>query len=243
MEHQKVAEIEGVNNKVQLAALERVYQAQLAEQLMIDGATLADPTRVDIRGSVAVGIDVFIDVNTVFIGEVVIGNNVSIAPNCVIQDSSIGDNTQIHANSVLEQAVIASDCSIGPFGRLRPGARLEQSARVGNFVEIKNSTIAKGSKVNHLAYIGDAEIGEASNIGAGTITCNYDGANKFKTKLGANVFVGSNSTLVAPLEIADNGFVAAGSTVTQTVSEGDLAVGRAKQRNIKGWKRPQKPVK
>ena len=174
------------------------------------------------------------------IGDVELGDRVSIGPNCVIENSTIGSNTDIFANTVIENATIGGQCNIGPFARLRPGANLKAKAKLGNFVEVKNSTIHDGSKVNHLAYVGDAEIGAGSNIGAGTIVCNYDGAYKHKTTLGERVFVGSNSTLVAPLDIEDGGFVAAGSTVTQTVAKDDLAVGRAKQRNIKGWKRPVK---
>jgi len=235
-----LAEIEGVNNKQQLAALERAYQSACAEQLMLNGATLADPSRVDVRGKVDVGQDVFIDINVVLEGEISIGNNVNIAPGCVIKDAAIGDDTSIYAHSVIEQASIANGCSVGPFARLRPGTQLLEGSRVGNYVEVKNSVLGKGSKANHLAYLGDAVIGDGSNIGAGTITCNYDGANKFKTLIGDNVFVGSNSTLVAPLKISTDGFVAAGSTITQAVNQGDLAVGRGKQRNIKGWKRPKK---
>jgi len=236
-------EVEGVNNKVQLAALERFYQRRRAEHLMLAGTTLADPARIDIRGSLRVGRDVYIDVNSVFSGDVVLGNNVSIGPNCVVHDSEIGDNTQILPNCVIDQATLANDCTIGPFARLRPGARFEASAKIGNFVEVKNASFGAGSKANHLAYIGDAEVGANSNIGAGTITCNYDGANKHRTLLGSNVFVGSNSTLVAPLEIADNGFVAAGSTITQEIPADTLGVSRSRQKNISGWKRPTKKPK
>ena len=233
-------EVEGVNNKLQLATLERCYQRRRAEHLMLAGTTLADPQRIDIRGTLDVGNDVYIDINAVFSGDVVLGNNVSIGPNCVIHDSEIGDNTQILANCVLDQARLASDCTIGPFARLRPGACFEANAKVGNFVEVKNSTFGEGAKANHLAYIGDAEVGAGSNIGAGTITCNYDGANKYKTRLGENVFIGSNSTLVAPLDIDDNGFIAAGSTIIQKVPANALGVARGRQKNIKGWKRPVK---
>ncbi|MBT8148290.1 MAG: bifunctional UDP-N-acetylglucosamine diphosphorylase/glucosamine-1-phosphate N-acetyltransferase GlmU [Gammaproteobacteria bacterium] len=233
-------EVEGVNNKLQLAALERCYQRRRADYLMLAGTTLADPARIDIRGSLRVGRDAYIDVNTVFSGDVVLGNNVSIGPNCVLHDCEIGDNTQILPNCVIDQASIANDCTIGPFARLRPGARFAASAKVGNFVEVKNASFGAGSKANHLSYIGDAEVGANSNIGAGTITCNYDGANKHRTTLGSNVFVGSNSTLVAPLEIADNGFVAAGSTITQKVPADTLGVARGRQKNISGWKRPSK---
>lgn len=233
-------EVQGANNRLQLSELERHFQLDQAHCLMMEGASLADPARIDIRGNVTVGEDSFIDVNCVFKGDVSIGNNVTIESNCVIENSSIGDNTLIRANSVLEQAIVKEHCEVGPFARLRPGARLENKAKIGNYVEVKNSTIGEGSKANHLAYVGDADVGSGSNIGAGTITCNYDGANKFKTVLGKNVFVGSNSTLVAPLEIADGGFVGAGSTVTKTVPENSLAIARGKQKNISGWKRPEK---
>jgi bifunctional UDP-N-acetylglucosamine pyrophosphorylase/glucosamine-1-phosphate N-acetyltransferase len=192
---------------------------------------------------VSVGQDVFIDVNCVLIGDVTIGNGAHIGPNCVIENSVIGDNSAINANSVLEQAIVDTHCDVGPFARLRPGAKLHHKAKIGNFVEVKNSTIGEGSKVNHLAYVGDAEVGSGSNIGAGTITCNYDGANKYKTTLGKNVFIGSNSTHVAPLDIADDGFVGAGSTVTKNIPSKSLAIARGKQKNIEGWSRPQKTPK
>jgi bifunctional UDP-N-acetylglucosamine pyrophosphorylase/glucosamine-1-phosphate N-acetyltransferase len=233
-------EVEGVNNKLQLSALERCHQRRLADALMLAGTTLADPGRVDIRGELSVGRDVFIDVNTVFSGNVTLGDNVSIGPNCVVSNSSIGDNTELLANCVVDQATLANDCVIGPFARLRPGSTFAERSKVGNFVEVKNSSFGEGSKANHLAYVGDAQVGAGSNIGAGTITCNYDGANKHKTRLGKNVFIGSNSTLVAPLDIADNGFVAAGSTIVKTVLADSLAVARGRQKNIEGWTRPSK---
>jgi bifunctional UDP-N-acetylglucosamine pyrophosphorylase/glucosamine-1-phosphate N-acetyltransferase len=236
-------EVQGANDREQLAQLERHYQLDQAKALMKAGASLADPRRIDIRGSVSVGQDVFIDVNCVLIGEVTIGNGVHIGPNCVIENSVIGDNSAINANSVLEQAIVDTHCDVGPFARLRPGAKLHHKAKIGNFVEVKKSTIGEGSKVNHLAYVGDAEVGSGSNIGAGTITCNYDGANKYKTTLGKNVFIGSNSTLVAPLDIADDGFVGAGSTVTKNIPSKSLAIARGKQKNIEGWSRPQKTPK
>jgi bifunctional UDP-N-acetylglucosamine pyrophosphorylase/glucosamine-1-phosphate N-acetyltransferase len=233
-------EVEGVNNKLQLSALERCHQRRLADALMLAGTTLADPGRVDIRGELSVGRDVFIDVNTVFSGNVTLGDNVSIGPNCVVSNSSIGDNTELLANCVVDQATLANDCVIGPFARLRPGSTFAERSKVGNFVEVKNSSFGEGSKANHLSYVGDAQVGAGSNIGAGTITCNYDGANKHKTRLGKNVFIGSNSTLVAPLDIADNGFVAAGSTIVKTVLADSLAVARGRQKNIEGWTRPSK---
>lgn len=236
-------EVEGVNNKLQLATLERAYQQIKTEELLLAGVSMADPSRVDIRGELVTGKDVFIDINAVFSGEVKLGDNVSIGPNCVIHDATIESGTQIFSHTLIESASVAPNCQVGPFARLRPGAKLQQGAKVGNFVEVKNSTLGKGSKANHLAYIGDAEIGSGSNIGAGTITCNYDGANKYKTTLGDNVFIGSNSTLVAPLKIETGGFVGAGSTITQTVPGDTLAVSRGKQRNIDGWKRPKKKTR
>lgn len=239
---ERASEVEGVNNKMQLSTLERAYQQQRASALLLKGVTLADPARIDIRGGLTAGEDVFIDVNAVFSGDVQLGNNVSIGPNCTISNASIGDNTHIYANSVIEDASVGENCAVGPFGRLRPGAQLERGAKIGNFVEVKNSRLGEGSKANHLAYVGDADVGSGSNIGAGTITCNYDGANKFKTTLGKNVFIGSNSTLVAPLVVEDNGFVGAGSTINQTVPEDNLAVSRSRQKNIEGWKRPKKKL-
>jgi len=234
------SEVSGVNNKSQLAQLERAYQAQQAESLLEQGVTLFDPARIDIRGHLEVGKDVSIDVGCVFKGEVALGDGVSIGPNCVIENSTIAAGTEIKPFSHIDGATLDEQCDIGPYARLRPGAQLKANAKVGNFVEVKKSIIGKGSKVNHLTYIGDAEIGAGSNIGAGTITCNYDGVNKHKTLIGDNVFVGSNSTLVAPLEIDTNGFIAAGSTINQKVPSDSLAVSRSKQRNIEGWKRPTK---
>ena len=233
-------EVLGVNDRAQLATVERHYQRRCAERVMQQGATLADPARIDIRGELGVGRDVFIDVNTVFSGRVQLGDGVQIGPNCVIGDSEIAAGSEILANSVIEGAVLAERCQVGPFARLRPGATLAAGAKVGNYVEVKNSHLGAGSKANHLSYLGDAEIGAGSNIGAGTITCNYDGANKYKTQLGEGVFIGSNSTLVAPLEIGDGGFVGAGSTITQTVPCDNLAVGRGRQKNLSGWRRPKK---
>jgi len=239
-EPNSVMEIEGINNRLQLAAVERYYQQQQACRLMLQGATLADPDRIDVRGTLTVGEDVFIDINCVFIGRVSLADGVCIGPNCVIENSTVGQGTTIKANSVLEQAEVAANADIGPFARLRPGAVLADGVKIGNFVEVKNTTLAAGSKANHLAYLGDAVIGQGCNIGAGTITCNYDGAFKHQTTLGDDVFIGSNSTLVAPITIADGAFVGAGSTVTKTIEPNQLAVGRGKQRNIDGWKKPAK---
>ena len=231
-------EVQGINNRMQQAELERWYQQQQARSLMEQGVTLADPARLDVRGDLTVGTDVSIDINVVFKGKVVLGNNVTIEPNCVIEDSVIGDGCHIKANSVLEQAELAGDSDIGPFARLRPGSRLALGAKVGNFVETKKANIGAGSKVNHLSYVGDAEVGPGANIGAGTITCNYDGVNKFKTEIGAGAFIGSNSALVAPVKIGENATVGAGSTVSKNVNDAELAVSRARQTNIKGWQRP-----
>ncbi|SET33209.1 bifunctional UDP-N-acetylglucosamine pyrophosphorylase / Glucosamine-1-phosphate N-acetyltransferase [Marinobacter segnicrescens] len=233
-------EVQGVNNRLQLSVLERWYQRCEAERLMTEGATLADPDRIDVRGNLTVGQDVLIDVNVVFEGEVTLGNNVSIGPNCLIRDARLADNVTVHANSVIEGADVAEQCQIGPFARLRPGTRLARTAKVGNFVETKKAEVGEGSKINHLSYVGDATLGRNVNVGAGTITCNYDGVNKFQTVLGDNVFVGSNTALVAPVSVAADAVIGAGSTITTDVAEKDLAVARGRQRNIKGWKRPEK---
>jgi bifunctional UDP-N-acetylglucosamine pyrophosphorylase/glucosamine-1-phosphate N-acetyltransferase len=234
-------EILGVNDRVQLNQVEREFQRRQAEQLMRQGVSIADAGRLDIRGSLTCGEDVSIDVNVVFEGEVRLGQGVSVGANCVLCDVSVGEGSVIHPMSHLQEVVIGNVCSVGPYARLRSGTVLADGARVGNFVETKKANIGAGSKVNHLSYIGDCEMGAEVNIGAGTITCNYDGVNKHKTEIGDGVFVGSNSTLVAPLQIEDGGFVAAGSTVTSRVGKGDLVVSRARQRNIQGWSRPRKP--
>lgn len=240
---QSEAEVLGVNDRHQQARLERIYQDKLARALMAQGVTLLDPQRFDCRGHIQAGRDVVIDVNVVFEGNVELGDNVLIGPNCVIRDARIGNNSHIKANSVIEDAVVGEQVDVGPFARLRPGTVLGDGVRIGNFVETKNAVFGEGSKANHLAYIGDAEIGADCNIGAGTITCNYDGANKHKTTMGDRVFVGSNSTLVAPLLIESGGFVGAGSTVTKAVPADNLAIARGQQRNIAGWQRPKKKPK
>lgn len=237
------AEVEGVNNHVQQANLERHYQRRLLNTLMMDGVTLFDPARVDIRGRLSAGRDVVIDVNVVFIGEVRLGNNVSIESGCVVQDCVIDDNVTIKANSVLEGSIIASGCDIGPFARIRPGSDLKANAKIGNFVETKKAVIGEGSKVNHLSYIGDTVMGDDVNIGAGTITCNYDGANKHQTEIGDKVFVGSCSQLVAPVKIGDGATIGAGSTITKDAPEAALTLARAKQLTLKGWTRPVKASK
>jgi bifunctional UDP-N-acetylglucosamine pyrophosphorylase/glucosamine-1-phosphate N-acetyltransferase len=234
------AEVQGVNDRVQLANLEREFQADKALQLLLQGVSLRDPKRLDIRGELTVGQDVAIDINVVFEGKVSIGNKVSIGPNCVITDSTIANNVEIKANSVIENAVIANDCAIGPFARLRPGSNLAAGVKVGNFVETKKVNIGAGSKVSHLTYLGDANIGKDVNIGAGTITCNYDGVNKFVTEIGDGVFIGSNSALVAPVSIAENVTVGAGSVISKDIEKDQLAIARAKQRNLDGWQRPTK---
>jgi bifunctional UDP-N-acetylglucosamine pyrophosphorylase/glucosamine-1-phosphate N-acetyltransferase len=233
-------EVEGVNNRIQLSRLERAHQLELAEALMLSGTTLADPSRFDLRGELSAGQDNFIDVNCLFEGRVTIGSNVSIGPNCQIIDSTISDGVEIRANTVIEHAVIGKQAIIGPFARIRPGTELGNNTKVGNFVETKKAIVGDGSKINHLSYVGDAKLGCGVNVGAGTITCNYDGVNKHKTKIGDGAFIGSNSTLIAPVTIGENGFVAAGSTLTQDVSADALAVSRTKQRNIPGWQRPTK---
>ena len=233
-------DILGVNDRVQLNQVEREFQRRLAEALMREGVSIADASRLDIRGELVCGRDVSIDVNVVFEGRVSLADGVSIGPNCVLRDCALGPGTTVHGMSHLEQADLGAQCNVGPYARLRPGTSLADGARIGNFVETKNAAIGAGSKANHLAYIGDCELGAGVNIGAGTITCNYDGVNKHRTQIGDRVFVGSNSTLVAPLTIEDDGFVAAGSTVTRNVNQQQLAVGRGKQRNIDGWKRPDR---
>jgi bifunctional UDP-N-acetylglucosamine pyrophosphorylase/glucosamine-1-phosphate N-acetyltransferase len=236
-------EVEGVNNRVQLSQLERAYQVQQAETLMLSGTSLADPARFDQRGTLSAGTDNFIDINCLFEGDVRLGSNIRIGPNCHIIDSTIGDGVEIKSNTVIESSQIGDKAVLGPFARIRPGTQLGQNTKVGNFVETKKAVVGDGSKINHLSYIGDAELGSGVNVGAGTITCNYDGVNKHKTDIGDGAFIGSNSTLVAPVKIGDQGFVGAGSTVTQDISANTLGVSRAKQRNIEGWKRPTKKEK
>ncbi|MFC3679266.1 bifunctional UDP-N-acetylglucosamine diphosphorylase/glucosamine-1-phosphate N-acetyltransferase GlmU [Bacterioplanoides pacificum] len=233
-------EVQGVNDRLQLAELERVYQRQQADELMRQGVSLADPARIDIRGRLTVGADVRIDVGCVFEGDVELADGVRIGPYCVIKNSVLGAATEVESHSLVEQAQVAAGCSVGPFARLRPGAALADGAKVGNFCEVKKSHIGKGSKVNHLSYIGDAEIGENANIGAGTITCNYDGVNKFRTEIGDDAFIGSNSSLVAPATVGAGATVAAGSVITKEVPDNELAVARGKQRNVSGWQRPVK---
>ena len=231
-------EMYGVNDRLQLQTLERALQCRRADALMAAGVAVVDRQRIDIRGELDCGVDVEIDINVVFEGRVSLGDGVKIGAHCVLKDVVVASGTDIQPFCHLEGAVIGERCRIGPYARLRPGSILSETARVGNFVETKNTTLGVGSKANHLAYLGDTAVGAQSNIGAGTITCNYDGVNKHPTTVGDSVFVGSNSTLVAPLILSDGAFVAAGSVVTNDVSAKELAVGRARQRNITGWQRP-----
>ena len=236
-------EVFGVNSKRDLAVAEKINRKNITNKLMDNGVTIIDPNRVDIRGTISCGQNVTIDVNTVFIGDVTLGDNVTIAPFTIISNSVIGEGTSIHSHSSIDGADIGSSCNIGPYARIRPQTKLEEGAKVGNFVETKKSVIGKGSKVNHLTYIGDAKIGESTNIGAGTITCNYDGVNKHQTIIGDEVFIGSGVELVAPIEVENGATVGAGSTVSKHVPAGKLTIERAKQKTIDGWKRPTKKEK
>ena len=233
-------EVEGANNRVQLATLERAYQARIAEQLMIAGASLRDPSRIDVRGKLTTGSEVSIDINCIFEGEVRLADNVQIGANCIIKNSTIGTNVEIKPNSIIEDTVIEADCSVGPFARLRPGSIMKKDSHVGNFVEMKKTTLGVGSKAGHLSYLGNAEIGTKVNIGAGTITCNYDGVNKSTTEIGDNAFIGSNSSLVAPVIIGHSATVGAGSVISKEVEDNDIALTRAKPCNVAGWQLPGK---
>ena len=233
----------GVNDKAQLAMLEAVCRQRSAQELMLAGVTLADPARIDVRGRVTHGKDVFVDVNVVFEGMVTLGDRVRIGPGCVIRDAQIGDDTQVLPHCVIEGAAIGPRCNIGPFARFRPTSRLAGGVHIGNFVEVKNSTMAEESKANHLSYVGDAQVGARVNIGAGTIIANYDGANKHRTVIEDDVHTGSNSVLVAPITIGAGATVAAGSTVANQVPAGKLTIARARQTTIEGWTRPSKQKK
>ena len=233
-------EVEGVNDRVQLAALEREFQNFQAKQLMQQGVHLIDPTRFDLRGNLTAGKDVRIDINVIIEGDCELGDGVEIGAGCILKNTKIAAGTKVQPYSVFDQAVVGEAAQIGPFSRLRPGAVLANEVHIGNFVEVKNSQIGLGSKANHFTYLGDAEVGAGSNIGAGTITCNYDGANKFKTIIGDQVFIGSNSSLVAPVTIANGATVGAGSTITRDVAEQCLAVERSKQFTKENYQRPQK---
>ena len=236
----RLSEVEGVNNRLQLSALEREYQSEQAQKLLLAGVMLLDPARFDLRGELIHGRDISIDTNVIIEGNVKLGDRVRIATGCVLKDCVIGDDCEISPYTVIENATLAAECTVGPFARLRPGADLAEKAHVGNFVEMKKARLGKGSKAGHLSYLGDAEIGDNVNIGAGTITCNYDGANKFKTIIGDDVFVGSDTQLVAPVTIGNGVTIAAGTTVTKDVAEKELVLSRVKQTHIQGWKRPVK---
>lgn len=234
------SEVEGVNNRLQLADLERVYQLEQAEALMTTGVTLADPARLDVRGELNAARDVFIDVGCIFEGQVTLAEGVKIGPYCVIKNARLGTGVKLAAFTHLEDVVLEGNNQVGPFARLRPGTHLETDAKIGNFVETKKVRVGQGAKINHLSYIGDADVGAAANIGAGTITCNYDGVNKSITKIGAGAFIGSNSSLVAPIEIGAGATVGAGSTITRNVEDQALAVTRAKQLQKANWPKPAK---
>lgn len=240
VEPEQAFEVEGVNDRVQLAALERQFQVYQAKQLMQQGVHLIDPSRFDLRGNLTVGQDVRIDINVIIEGDCELGDNVEIGAGCIIKNTKIAAGTKVQPYSIFDNAIVGEDTQIGPFARLRPGAKLAAEVHIGNFVEVKNTTIGVGSKANHFTYLGDAEIGAGSNIGAGTITCNYDGANKFKTIIGDQAFIGSNSSLVAPVKIGNGATVGAGSTITRDVEDNSLAVERSKQFAKENYPRPQK---
>ena len=233
-------EVEGVNDRVQLAALEREFQSYQAKKLMQQGVHLIDPARFDLRGNLKVGQDVRIDINVIIEGDCEFGDDVEIGAGCVIKNTKIASGTKVQPYSIFDNAVVGSDAQIGPFARLRPGAKLANEVHIGNFVEVKNSSIGLGSKANHFTYLGDAEVGAGSNIGAGTITCNYDGANKYKTIIGDAAFIGSNSSLVAPVSIGNGATIGAGSVITRDVAENSLAFERSKQVAKENYQRPQK---
>jgi bifunctional UDP-N-acetylglucosamine pyrophosphorylase/glucosamine-1-phosphate N-acetyltransferase len=233
-------EVMGINDKKQLAEAERALQARLVGELMAEGVGFADPARVDIRGKLTCGKDVFIDINAVFEGDVTLGDGVRIEPNNLVRDSHLGAGVVVHSNCHIEGATAGDNCEIGPFSRLRPGAELATDVKVGNFVEIKKSKVAAGSKVNHLTYIGDTDIGTNVNVGAGTITCNYDGVNKHRTRIGDGAFIGSGVELVAPVEVGKGATIGAGSTITKSTPDDQLTLERSKQMTVKGWKRPNK---
>lgn len=233
-------EVEGVNDRSQLARLERAYQSMHAQRLLENGVMLRDPDRFDLRGELHFGMDIEIDINVIIKGKVTIGNNVQIGAGCILKDCEIKDNSIISPYSIIENSVVGEDSTVGPFARLRPGSELKKAAHVGNFVEVKNTTLGQGSKAGHLTYLGDSQIGERVNVGAGVITCNYDGANKFQTTIGNDVFVGSDSQLIAPVTIADGATIGAGTTLSKDVADNELVITRAKERVIADWKRPTK---
>ncbi|CRK86028.1 Bifunctional protein GlmU [Candidatus Providencia siddallii] len=233
----------GINNRLELATLERIYQKKQVEKLLLSGVTLLDPSRVDIRGTLVCGIDVVIDTNVIIEGNVVLGNNVKIESGCILKNCIIGENTIIKPYTIIDNSELSTDCIVGPFSRLRPGTKLESKSHIGNFVEIKKSLLGLSSKIGHLSYIGDAKIGDNVNIGAGTITCNYDGANKHKTIIEDDVFIGSDTQLIAPISIIKGTTIGAGTTVTSDIKESGLIISRMKQIHIKNWKRPTKKNK
>jgi len=234
------ADLEGANDRIQLAALERRYRMKMSTELMRAGVQLADPERIDIRGRVEAGSDVYIDVNVILEGDISLGNGVKIGPGCVLKNCQLAAGTRVHAYSVLEGMCSLGACDIGPFARVRSGTELSEGSKVGNFVEVKNTTLGKNSKASHLSYLGDSSIGERVNIGAGTITCNYDGVNKHRTVIEDDVFIGSDTQLVAPLTVGEGADIGAGSTVTKDAPAGKLTISRARQVTIRGWKRPGK---
>jgi bifunctional UDP-N-acetylglucosamine pyrophosphorylase/glucosamine-1-phosphate N-acetyltransferase len=234
------SEILGINDRYQLATLERYYQQTMAKKLLLSGVTLLDPNRFDLRGEIITGKDVTIDINVIISGKVTLGNNTTIDSNVILHNAKIGNNVHIKPNTLIEDAIIEDDCTIGPFARIRPGSKIKAKAKVGNFVEVKNTELGTNSKAGHLAYLGDAIIGKDVNIGAGTITCNYDGVNKYQTIIEDGAFIGSDSQLVAPVTIGKNATIGAGSTITEDAPPNQLTLGRARQCTIKGWKRPIK---
>ncbi len=238
-----VSEVLGINDKVQLAEVEAAHRSEKAKELMLAGVTVADPARLDVRGTVAVGSDVYLDVNVVLVGKVKLGSRVKIGPNCYIRDAEIGDDTEVFPNCVIDNAVIGPGCRIGPFARLRPETRLHRDVHIGNFVEVKKTEIGAGSKANHLTYLGDAVVGEKVNVGAGTVTCNYDGANKSSTVIDDGAFIGSGTMLVAPVHVGANATIGAGSTISREAPAGKLTVARTRQVTVEGWTRPAKKKK
>ena len=237
---QRIEEVLGVNDRVQLAMLERAYQRDQAERLMRSGVSMADPLRIDVRGEVSAGIDVWLDVNVILEGRVRLEDGVRIGPNVVLRDCQIGAGAQVFANCVIDDAIVGCGAMVGPYARLRPGANLARDVRVGNFVEVKNTTLGPGSKANHLTYLGDSDIGAGVNVGAGTITCNYDGANKHRTVIGDGAFIGSGVELVAPVTVAAGATIGAGSTISKNAPANQLTLTRVRQKTIVDWKRPQK---
>lgn len=233
-------EVLGINDKIQLAEAEGIYRHTVTRELMRAGVTIVDPKRIDVRGSLRCGRDVVIDINAVFEGDVELGDRVIVGPNCVIRNSRIGEDTELHANCVIESAETGARCQLGPYARLRPEAKLADQVKVGNFVEIKKSNLAFASKVNHLTYVGDSDVGQRVNVGAGTITCNYDGANKHRTVIGDDAFIGSGVQLVAPVKVGSGATIGAGSVITRDTPDGELTIGRARQKTLEGWQRPQK---